>query len=495
MAWHDIEGHDAVVEKLRRAVARNRLASSFLFAGPAGIGKRTFALRFAQALLCQARPEAALDPCDTCQSCAMALAGTHPDIEVVSKPEEKAFLPVELFLGDLQHRGREGLCHWIGLKPFLGGRRVAIIDDADYFNDAGANCLLKTLEEPPPRSVLILIGTSPARQLPTIRSRCQLIRFRPLDEGTVARLLVANDLVKDPKEAARLAKFSEGSVQRAVELSDKELWKCRRELFEYLSAESLDSVALAPTIAAFVDAAGKEAPARRARFRQVAGFAADFYRRLVYSRSDLPLPADPESQVPLETAAARFPGDAIVAAACLQRCLDALEQIDRNANQSTLIEAWLDDLAAECMVRALNHRQPGEISQATRSEEMVLQQQPPPVKEARALQREEVAQQRKVFRVQSPCKAIKERASLIGGNSEPLRHAAGANYFPRAMRNVSASRSESRPESCSRAVDTRPSLPELPRSGRTRRRPAPATNHAWEPTPAESGTPTARRRG
>ena len=161
MAWHDIEGHDAVAEKLRRAIARNRLASSFLFAGPAGIGKRTFALRFAQALLCQNGPESMLDPCNTCQSCTMALAGTHPDIVIIAKPEDKAFLPVELFLGDQQHRGREGLCHWIGLKPFMGGRRIAIIDDADFFNDAGANCLLKTLEEPPPRSVLILIGTSP----------------------------------------------------------------------------------------------------------------------------------------------------------------------------------------------------------------------------------------------------------------------------------------------------------------------------------------------
>ncbi len=278
----------------------------------------------------------------------MALAGTHPDIEVVSKPEDKAFLPVELFLGDQQHRGREGLCHWIGLKPFLGGRRIAIIDDADHFNDAGANCLLKTLEEPPPGSVLILIGTSPARQLPTIRSRCQLIRFRPLEEATVARLLMSNKLVKDAAEAARLARHSEGSVQRAVDLADEDLWKCRRELLEYLSADALDSVGLAAKIAEFIEAAGKDAPARRARFRQVVSFAADFYRRMVYARSDLPLPADEEISGPLKTAAARFPGDAIVAADCLQRCLDALEQIDRNANQGTLIEAWLDDLAAEC---------------------------------------------------------------------------------------------------------------------------------------------------
>ena len=347
MTWQAIEGHDDVIEKLRRAVARNRLASSFLFCGPPGVGKRTFALRFAQALLCQSRPAADLDPCDTCPSCAMALAGTHPDIEVVAKPEDKAFLPVELFLGDLQHRGREGLCHWIALKPFLGRRRIAIIDDADLFNDAGANCLLKTLEEPPPQSVLILIGTSPARQLPTIRSRCQLIRFLPLAEETVARLLVSKGLVADPAEAARLARFSEGSLQQAIDLADPDLWSCRRTLLEQLSAAALDSVGLAKTISSFIDEAGKEAAARRARFRQVVAFAADFYRRLVHVRSDLPLPSDPELRGVLEAARQHFPGDAIVAAACLERCLEALGQIDRNANQATLIEAWLDDLAAE----------------------------------------------------------------------------------------------------------------------------------------------------
>ena len=96
-----------------------------------------------------------------------------------------------------------------------------------------------------------------------------------------------------------------------------------------------------------MDEAGKEASARRARFRQVVAFAADFYRRLLHVRSDLPLPSDPELRGPLEAAAQRFRGDATVVAACLERCLEALGQIDRNANQATLIEAWLDDLAAE----------------------------------------------------------------------------------------------------------------------------------------------------
>jgi DNA polymerase III subunit delta' len=355
MAWHGIEGHDNVVAKLGRAMARNRLASSFLFCGPAGVGKRAFALRFAQALLCQTRPAADLDPCGTCPSCTMALAGTHPDIEVVAKPEDRATLPVRLLIGEDDTRGREGLCHWIALKPYLGGRRIAIIDDADLLaagQGEAANCLLKTLEEPPPQSVLILIGTSPARQLPTIRSRCQLIRFLPLPEETVARLLVSRGLMDDVAEAARLARFSEGSVQQALELADAELWNCRRTLLERLSAEVLDSVGLAQFLVPFIEAAGKEASARRARLRQVVGFAADFYRSLMHLRSDLPLPSDLELRGPLEVALNRFRGDAIVAAACLDRCLETFGHIDRNANQATLIESWLNDLAAESTIIA-----------------------------------------------------------------------------------------------------------------------------------------------
>ena len=103
----------------------------------------------------------------------------------------------DTFIGDEDHRRSEGLCHDINLKPSLGGRKIAVIDDADYLNAAGVGGLLKTLEEPPPRAVLILIGTSPAKQLPTIRSRCQLIWFRPLPLDVVAELLVSRGLVAD----------------------------------------------------------------------------------------------------------------------------------------------------------------------------------------------------------------------------------------------------------------------------------------------------------
>ncbi|MCE5268777.1 MAG: DNA polymerase III subunit delta' [Planctomycetaceae bacterium] len=345
MSWHGIEGHDEVVEEFRRALRRGRLASSFLFAGPAGIGKRTFALKLAQAMLCQARPEDALDPCGQCPSCVQAAAGTHPDIAMVAKPADRAFIPLELLIGEREHRRREGLCHEIGLRPYLGGRKIALIDDADYLNAEAANALLKTLEEPPPQSVLILIGTTPAKQLPTIRSRCQLIRFRPLPTEVVSRLLVAKGLVEDGTAADRLAQYSEGSVQRALELSDAGLWTFRNTLYQRLSEPMLDSVRLAQGVATFVDEAGKEASARRARLRQVVAFAADFYRELMRAQCGSALTADRELREHVDRAMQRGPGDRQATLARLDRCLDASAQIDRNANQATLIECWMDDLA------------------------------------------------------------------------------------------------------------------------------------------------------
>jgi len=344
MSWQGVVGHDRIVEQFRRSLERGRLASSFLFVGPEGIGKRTFALKFAQGLLCQTRPEEALDPCGVCPSCVQVAALTHPDLMVVKKPPDKSFLPLELLIGDKEHRMREGLCHNIGLKPFMGGRKIAVIDDADYLNAEGANCLLKTLEEPPPQSVLILLSTSPAKQLPTIRSRCQLIRFQPLADEAVAEVLVAQGLVPDRAEAQRLAAHSEGSVARAAELTDADTWTFRSQLLKRLSEPRLDGVGLAQWLLTVVDEAGKEASARRQRLRQIVQQTAEFYRQLLHAGTDTPTTGDQELQDALRRAAPYWQHAPLAAAERLERCLEALDQIDRNAYAATLLEAWLRDL-------------------------------------------------------------------------------------------------------------------------------------------------------
>jgi DNA polymerase-3 subunit delta' len=350
MPWQGILGHDSVVELLLRAERRGRLANAYLWVGPSGIGKRSLALKWAQALLCSQRGPHG-EPCGRCPSCHQVLAGTHPDLDVVAKPADKSFIPVELFIGDPEHRMQEGLCHRVGLKPFFGGRKIALIDDADFLNEEGANCLLKTLEEPPPGSLLILLGTSADRQLHTIRSRSQIVRFRALATEDVARLLVEQGHVADGAEAARLAAQSGGSLEQALLLADPELWTFRRRLFDELAGGRFDSVALARETGAFIDAAGKEAPPRRARFRQVVGFAAGLYRQALRRLAGCPAGDDAE----LEQAAGRLADgphfDADRGLAAVERCLEALAQIDRNANQSILVDAWLDDLAQAAMGR------------------------------------------------------------------------------------------------------------------------------------------------
>jgi DNA polymerase III subunit delta' len=338
-----MRGHQAIIERFRRAISKGRLASTFLFVGPPGIGKRTFALKLAQALLCERVPEERLSPCGECPSCHQVLSGNHPDVERVAKPADKAFIPLEQLIGDAEHRMRAGLCYNIALKPYSGRRKVAIIDDADFLNKEGANCLLKTLEEPPPKSLLILIGTSEQRQLPTIRSRCQIVRFQPLAENDVAELLVERGLCNDLPTAQIAAGYSGGSLERAVLWCDEGLVDFRRELFGLLSQREFDLVPAAKRMGQFVDDGGKESAAKRARLRLVVSLAEEFYRAALLSSEAGESPADGELANAVNSALRWLPADA--PAASLDVCLDAYAHIDANANQATLIEWWLDELA------------------------------------------------------------------------------------------------------------------------------------------------------
>lgn len=337
MAWQGIEGHDARAADFATAHARGRVAGTYLFIGPSGVGKGAFARKLAKALTCPA-PQAGLVPCNACASCIQAEAGSHPDIDVVRKPEDRATIPLEALIGDADHRMREGLCWRMLLKPALGSRKVAIILDADHLSEESANCLLKTLEEPPPEAVVILVGTALERQLPTIRSRCRIVRFRPLAAAEVVRVLLAE---QEPGEAdeARLqgcAAGAAGSLERARLLLDDELMAFRGRLVRMLAARPLRGVDLAREVLALVEAAGKEAPPRRARLRVVLDFALEFFRAaLRYAvTGDLPAEAD------LASAATACGEDAERAEAGLANTLDALDGVERNANLSILVDAW-----------------------------------------------------------------------------------------------------------------------------------------------------------
>jgi DNA polymerase-3 subunit delta' len=350
----EILGHDNVLDRFRRSLRGGRLASTFLFLGMPGIGKRSVALHIAQSLLCETKPAQQLAPCGTCSGCQQVAALTHPDLILIEKPDDKSFIPVESFIGDREHRMREGLCHDIALKPFRGGRKIAIINDADYLNQEGANCLLKTLEEPPPQSVIILIGTSEQRQLPTIRSRCQIVRFAPLSDRHVAELLGRHSEL-EPAQIEVIARRAGGSLSQALELADADLEDARRDILQRLSQRDFDAVALARDVTRIVEAAGKDTPPRRARLRQVVQAVADYYRQLMRQATLTDSSGDAVTDQMVATALSDWHPNAPLASECLDRCLDALSQIDANANLATLIATWLDDLAQSCL-RATLHR-------------------------------------------------------------------------------------------------------------------------------------------
>jgi DNA polymerase-3 subunit delta' len=346
MSWQTVLGHERIRDQFAVAVAQDRLASTFLFLGPAGIGKRTFAIKLAETLLCPRALD--FEPCGTCPSCRQMAAGSHPDLHYVCRAPEKSQITLEQLVGD--RSDRSGLCQQIAMKSFYGGRRVAILDDADDLRQEGANALLKTLEEPPPGSVIILIGTAEQRQLPTIRSRCQIVRFVPLHWQLVEQLLVERALVSPPEMAHRLARCSGGSVQASLRLFDEEVLAFRTRWLEQLTSRSSATTDFIKDVQSFVERAGKEAPARRRRLVELANWAAELYRlaAAVMASGEVPAPVashpDEELRALAVECARQWPSSLDSLTQAMDRCLLIESQTQANAHLVTLLESWLLDL-------------------------------------------------------------------------------------------------------------------------------------------------------
>jgi len=336
MSWERVRGHEVHVEEFARAVRRGRLAHAYLFTGPAGVGKRLFAVELAKALLCEAPPaDGSLRACDRCAACVQVEAGTHPDFAYARRPDDAHEFPIELM--------RE-VCKSFALKSARGRGRVVILDDVDDLNEESSNCFLKTLEEPPPRSVLILIGSSPDRQLATIVSRCQVVRFAPLSAEQVRDILREHDI--DEAMRDRLARLSGGSVGLALALADPDLWEFRRAFLDGIAQAPMDSVGLAERCVEFVEAAGKESAAQRNRAHQVVRLLIDFLEdALALSVAAPARRTDAADRPALEKIVARLSPEQILAV--LERCLDGDDQIDRRVQLVLIVEALLDALGQQ----------------------------------------------------------------------------------------------------------------------------------------------------
>jgi DNA polymerase-3 subunit delta' len=305
-----------------------------LLIGPSGVGKRLFAQKLAQTLLCEDRPESDFNPCGQCAGCAQTQAGSHPDLMQLGRLADKHELTIEVI---------RQVLHDLGFKPDRGRYKIAIIDDADDMNPESANCFLKCLEEPPPRSLLLLIGTSPDQQLATIRSRCQVVRFQSLPTSVVSRVLLQTGVVSDAAHATRLAAMSGGSLERARGFADPDLWNFRTELANSLAARRVDSFRLAESMNALIEAAGKESIEKRTRAKLLLGMAAEFLDSSLRAsvgagRTD----TDSTTATATEQLASHRCPETI--ANLIERCLQADYHIDRMGSVPLVVEAWADEM-------------------------------------------------------------------------------------------------------------------------------------------------------
>ena len=225
MSFVSIYGQEGPITVLKSALEKKRVPHAFLFYGAEGIGKRTTALVFAKALNCEA---GGADACDACTSCRKIDSGNHPDILII-RPEGQFIKVADI--KELQERMR--------FRPLEGARRVVIIDDAERMNITSANSLLKTLEEPSPTNVFILVSSRPHLLPLTILSRCHRLRFNPVQRDVIAAFL-EKELALAPDKALILASSSGGSIGRALSLHRGDYIALRDSILGRISKGSLD---------------------------------------------------------------------------------------------------------------------------------------------------------------------------------------------------------------------------------------------------------------
>jgi DNA polymerase-3 subunit delta' len=239
VTWNLI-GQERAVAALDRALAAGRAAHAYLLVGPERVGKHTLALKLAQALNCEGDGP----PCGACEPCRRIAAGIHADVQTVTVERDEESPPA----------GRQGAQKGIhvsqirelervtALKPFQGRSRVVVIDPADEMNASAQNAFLKTLEEPPPQVVFVLVTADESRLLPTIRSRCRRLELRLPSVVEVEAALVERSV--DAERARLLARLSRGRIGWALEVAaDPSLLERRRQSLSQAGALASMSVA------------------------------------------------------------------------------------------------------------------------------------------------------------------------------------------------------------------------------------------------------------
>lgn len=198
-------GHERVIDNLKKAIDNNQISHSYLFEGEESIGKKMVALSFVKTLLCKKR---GLEPCNRCNSCMKFDNGNHPDFKLIESKK-----------GLISKKTIDELIKTINIAPLESQRKLIIIDDSHDMRLEGQNGLLKTLEEPPNYLNIILITSNINNLISTILSRCQIVKFYPVESRKIEELLKSS-YNKTSKEANFIAHFTKGSVGKSIQLSE-----------------------------------------------------------------------------------------------------------------------------------------------------------------------------------------------------------------------------------------------------------------------------------
>ena len=329
MTWN-LLGHQWAIELLQGHIRNQRVRHAYLFTGPQGVGRRTLALRFAQALNCP-RPSAPGVPCGTCRVCRQIEKQQHPDLFVVQAEEEGGVLKVEQIRQLQRH---------LNLTPYEGTYRVGLLLHFEKAHPSAANALLKTLEEPPPHVVLLLTAHSAEELLPTITSRCEVLRLRPMAPDALAQALNAGYAVP-PERAAFLAHLSHGRPGVALRWHREPALLAERQEHLQALAHLLQADLLARF--AFAEQWAKKGGENRPQIRALLQTWLDFWRDVLRQTANPSLPVANQDLLPW-VQALRQQMSLTQTHALVNHLLQSLEDLDAYVHPRLILEALLLEL-------------------------------------------------------------------------------------------------------------------------------------------------------